>query len=415
MRNSPAGTVRRRAILAVGSAFALLGATSAPAMASSVSFALANGSTSLAFDAAHPNQTVILTALAPVTVTGAGTLVGPSGSGAPTTSAFTKTADECAPVAPDTTRSLVAGQTCTIDVTYVPGTSPVGGALNLNTSAGTKGVLLRGDAPKSTVCAPACGSSGTLTAFSAVAGTSSAVQTFRIKNGTSDTSRAPLGHITIAAPPGFVVDTSACATPVAISSDCTVSVTFAPTAAGTFSGTMVISSDDPIPGPTIAVTGIATAAPAAVPPPAPAPVTPTSPAVPQNPIAPVGPRAPITVKAPSAKATTASRIAVSAFGLHPSTIASGGRASFRYTLSANARVSVVIARRLAGRKVRYQRRGRLTGSGKGGTNALTFKGRFGSTPLPAGRYRASIIATTSSGRHSATRTVTFTVRVAKHG
>ncbi|HEX4363420.1 MAG TPA: hypothetical protein VHZ75_02655 [Solirubrobacteraceae bacterium] len=384
-------------------------------MASNVSFALANGSTSLAFDAGHPKQTVVLTALAPVTVTGAGTLVGPGGSGAPTTSAFTKGADGCAPVAPDTTRPLAAGETCTIDVSYTPGASPVGGALNLNTSAGTKGVLLRGDAPKSTVCAPGCGSSGTLTAFSAVAGTSSAVQTFRIKNGTGDTSRAPLGNIAVAAPPGFVVDTSACTTPVAISSDCTVSVTFAPTAAGTFAGTMVISSNDPIPGPTIAVTGIATAASMSVPPPAPTPITPTSPPIAPNPVAPVGPRAPITVKAPSAQAATASRIAVSAFGLHPSTIVSGARASFRYTLSAKARVSVVVARRLAGRKARYRRRGALTGSGKGGANTLTFKGRFGSTPLPAGRYRASITATTSSGRHSVTRTVTFTVHAAKHG
>jgi hypothetical protein len=413
MRNSPTGTVRRRAIRAAAIASALLGASRAPAMASSVSFALANGSTSLAFDSSHVKQTVILTALAPVTVTGAGTLVGPSGSGAPTTSAFTKGDDKCAPVAPETARPLAAGETCTIDVSYAPGAAPVGGALNLNTSAGTKGVLLRGDAPKSTVCAPACGSSGTLQAFSAVVGTSSAAQTFRIKNGTTDTSRAPLGHIAVAAPPGFVVDTSACTSPVPISSACTVSVTFAPAAAGTISGTLIISSDDPIPGPTIAVTGVATASAGTPTPPS---VPPASPAAPANPITAVGPGAQITVKAPAAGSTTVRHIAVSAFGLHPSAITSGGRASFKYTLTAKARVSIVISRKLAGRKPRYQRRGALTGSGKAGTNTLTFKGRFGSTLLAAGTYRASITATTSSGRHSTTRTATFTVRrAAKHG
>lgn len=409
---------------ASGIALALAGLTSAPASAASARFATAGGSTSLAFDGNVRHQTVILTAVTSLTVTSAGTLVGPGGAGAPTTQAFEKTADTCAPASvPDPTpapdpdpggaaatasaRELAPGESCSIEVSYTPAAGPVGGGLNINTSAGTKGVLLRGDAPKSSVCTPGCGTEGMLPAFAALVGTSSPAQAFRIRNGTADNARAPLGNIMVTAYPGFVVDATACAAPVPIGSECIVYVTFRPTSAGTFSGSLRIASDDPIPGPVVVVSGVATA-------PADASVAP--PAVAGSASDPAGsparPVTRVTVRAPTDAGVAVPRASVTGFGFAPRTIASGSSGRFAYTLSGKARVSIVIARRLPGKKARYRRRGALSVAGRSGRNTTTLKARLGATPLAAGTYRATIVATNSAGA-SRTRTTTFKVRARK--
>jgi hypothetical protein len=109
-----------------------------------------------------------------------------------------------------------------------------------------------------------------------------------------------------------------------------------------------------------------------------------------------------------------------------SALAKGGR--FRYTLNRAARVTIVIQRRLAGRRkgrrcvrptkrlrcnrrcARYQRRGALTRSGRAGPNTVAFSGRIGSRALAPGFYRATIKATNTAGSSPPRRTTFKIVR-----
>lgn len=100
---------------------------------------------------------------------------------------------------------------------------------------------------------------------------------------------------------------------------------------------------------------------------------------------------------------------------------------FRFTLSEDARVAIGIDRTLPGRRVgracraptralrrrpackRYVRRGALSSAGKLGRNTVRFSGRLRGRGLPAGRYRARLVAIDAGGLRSATRTVAFRV------
>ena len=158
--------------------------------------------------------------------------------------------------------------------------------------------------------------------------------------------------------------------------------------------------------------------PAAPPGPAPAPATPSSPTPPIR--------------------SAISRPSISGFDFSPdviavpkqrtriSTGAKGGR--FKYTLSIDARITIMVERKLSGRRAgrrcvrptrrltrkctRYQRRGALDHSGRSGPNTVFFSGRIGRRALAAGSYRATITATNAGGA-STPRATTFRVVRAK--
>ena len=115
-------------------------------------------------------------------------------------------------------------------------------------------------------------------------------------------------------------------------------------------------------------------------------------------------------------------IAVARRATSVSALAKGGR--FRYDLDTDARVSIVIERKLPGRRLgrrcvrprrglkrrcsRYRRRGELRRTGRAGHNTVPFSGRIGSRALAPGSYRARIRAANAAGA-SGPRTTSFRV------
>lgn len=103
--------------------------------------------------------------------------------------------------------------------------------------------------------------------------------------------------------------------------------------------------------------------------------------------------------------------------------------TFRYTLSEAARAKIVIAQKLAGRRVgkacrqptrrnarrrhcsRFVKKGTLSRSAKAGANSLHFTGRVGRRALKRGRYRVTLTAADAAGNVSKPKTVSF--RIAK--
>jgi hypothetical protein len=78
--------------------------------------------------------------------------------------------------------------------------------------------------------------------------------------------------------------------------------------------------------------------------------------------------------------------------------------TFRFTLSEQATVEVLLARKRA-RSVRSE--ATLTWSGRRGRNTRRFRGTAGRRRLPSGRYRATLIARDAAGNASIPRTVSF--------
>jgi hypothetical protein len=93
--------------------------------------------------------------------------------------------------------------------------------------------------------------------------------------------------------------------------------------------------------------------------------------------------------------------------------------AFTYRLTENSPVSISVARRTGGRRVgrgcrkatrrlrhrkrctRYVRRGAIrVATARSGANKTSFSGRFGRRALRRGRYRATLVATDSTGRKS---------------
>ena len=281
--------------------------------------------------------------------------------------------------------NLVGGANCTFQITFVASTTTaVGGSgMKVETSIGTKGLLLRGNAPVGSF------QPNTIT-FAGVVGQTSAPQAVTLENGKSATGTMSGISIQVTGP--FSVDSPTCAD-LPVGGQCVVNVTFTPPAAGSFTGKISLTSNDPIiPGASATLTGTATARGA----------TP----IPTGPGTTPGTTTPGTTTPGS---TTPKRAAVTGFKLSPRSILTGGTGKFRFNLSAAARVTIVIERRLPGKRVRYQRRGSLTVNGKAGANSSTFRGRIGSKLLPRGTYRAKITARNTAGA-STTRTATFTVR-----
>jgi hypothetical protein len=80
--------------------------------------------------------------------------------------------------------------------------------------------------------------------------------------------------------------------------------------------------------------------------------------------------------------------------------------AFRFRLSEDARVRVVISRRVHGKR---RAAGQLVRAGRKGANRIAFTGRLGNRALKPGRYAAAVTAVDAAGRTSATRRATFIV------
>jgi hypothetical protein len=101
--------------------------------------------------------------------------------------------------------------------------------------------------------------------------------------------------------------------------------------------------------------------------------------------------------------------------------------TFKYTLSEGASVKIVLARRLAGRRVRSRCvapsrklraqkkctrtlvRGTLSRVSRQGGNSVRFSGRIGSRALPPGRYEATLTARNAAKGTSKPMTIFFTI------
>jgi Right handed beta helix region len=140
-----------------------------------------------------------------------------------------------------------------------------------------------------------------------------------------------------------------------------------------------------------------------------------------------------------AAATKRSRPAVTHFSFSPSTFSvgaartanQGARATtIKFTLSRRSTVTIAIARRASGRLSKSRKRcltptaklakrractryvsvGRIVRSNqKAGQRSVAFSGRLGGRGLPAGRYRATIVATDRRHHKSKAKTATFRI------
>jgi sugar lactone lactonase YvrE len=137
---------------------------------------------------------------------------------------------------------LAAGTKCTVLVTFTPtvaGTRTGTLTISDNTSGSPQTVALSGTGVSPVVTAPVVTLSPTgLTFASQTDGTTSAAQTVKLTNS----GNAPLTIASIAASGDFAL-THNCGTGVAAGANCTISVTFTPTAAGTRTGTVTITDN----------------------------------------------------------------------------------------------------------------------------------------------------------------------------
>ena len=162
------------------------------------------------------------------------------------------------PVSPST---LAAGGTCSISVTFTPtaaGTRAASLSVADNAASSPQSVAVSGSAT-----APAVGLSPASLTFSTLpVGTTSGVQTVTLTN----TGNAPLTISSIGmagANPGDFAQTNTCptgASTLAAGASCTISVTFAPTAAGTRTASVALADNAAGSPQTVGLTGTATPA-----------------------------------------------------------------------------------------------------------------------------------------------------------
>ena len=135
--------------------------------------------------------------------------------------------------------SLAAGSNCAINVTFTPGSRGAASAnleIIVANPATSQSLAISG-----TGIAPIMGvSAPSLTFWSQVVGTTSAVQTVWIFNN----GDAPLSFTTISAPALFA-QTNNCGTSLAAGASCTMNITFSPTARGAASGNLTINVASP--------------------------------------------------------------------------------------------------------------------------------------------------------------------------
>jgi len=145
---------------------------------------------------------------------------------------------------------LAPSASCTLAVSFAPkGTGTRSGTLTVTSNAGTKTVALSGNAPGPTalVLTPA-----TLAFASTPIGTSTAPKNITVSD--TGTANATLGTAGITG--DFVLSADTCGSTLPPQAGCTLSIVFKPTASGTRTGTLTLSSDSGVQ--TASLTGVAT-------------------------------------------------------------------------------------------------------------------------------------------------------------
>jgi hypothetical protein len=132
---------------------------------------------------------------------------------------------------------LQAGSNCTISLTFTPsGTGAVTGSLTVLDDSHNLGTSQRATLHGTVPAATATPSS--LSFATQVVGNTSLAQKVTLKNSGS----APLQVTSITAPAPFA-ETNTCGGTIARSASCTISVTFTPTSAGSFTASLTISDN----------------------------------------------------------------------------------------------------------------------------------------------------------------------------
>ena len=153
--------------------------------------------------------------------------------------------------------SLAVNASCTISVTFKPtsaGTLTGGITLTDNAASSPQAVSLTGTAVA--VAVPAVSLSPTnLTFASQTVGTASAAQAITLTN----TGTAALSISSIAAT-GIYTQTNNCGTSLPVNASCTISVTFKPTATGTWTGVIMLTDNAASSPQSVSLTGTAVAA-----------------------------------------------------------------------------------------------------------------------------------------------------------
>jgi hypothetical protein len=147
---------------------------------------------------------------------------------------------------------LAPGATCTLAVSFSPaGAGTRSGTLTISSDAGVKTVALSGDAPGPTalILTPTA-----LTFASTPIGSSTVAKNVTVSN--TGTSIATLGSASITG--DFELSANTCGSTLPPQTGCTVSITFKPTASGTRSGLLTLSSGSGLQ--TVSLVGIGTSA-----------------------------------------------------------------------------------------------------------------------------------------------------------
>jgi hypothetical protein len=187
-----------------------------------------------------------------VTVTNTGTAnlsISKAAIGGTNSGDFAKSADTCSGA---TLTTSGASSTCTVSVTFTPSAAGSRSASliftdnNNDVSGSTQTVTLSGTGTGLALSL----SPSSLTFPAEIVGTSSSAQTVTLTNtGTASLTISSIGA------GGDFSQTNTCGTTVSVSANCTISVTFKPTAAGTWTGTLSISDNAPGSPQTVALSG----------------------------------------------------------------------------------------------------------------------------------------------------------------
>jgi hypothetical protein len=131
--------------------------------------------------------------------------------------------------------TVAAGSSCTIQVSFAPtALGSATGSLTIVDNAGTQTVPLSG-----TGGSPLNLSPGSIEFNNVIAGNTSAAQNVTVTNRGS----VIINIASIATAPPFAIATSTCGSTLAAAANCSVSVTFSPTAAGQFNGSLLFTDD----------------------------------------------------------------------------------------------------------------------------------------------------------------------------
>jgi hypothetical protein len=175
-----------------------------------------------------------------------------SGTAAVTNNGITTTGDFAATTT--CTSSIAAGKSCTITVTFSPTVSGTRtGTLAINLSSGVQNVPLTGTSAVGNSPGALSLSTATLT-FSGYTIGDNPSKEVRVSN--TGGAAVGIGSVAIAGDPSFT-DKTTCGTSLAAGASCTITVTFKPTAYGTFTSTVTLTEASGAQHP-IAVTGVST-------------------------------------------------------------------------------------------------------------------------------------------------------------